>query len=118
MSNGIHPMNPTGGTNNRSHHAGRLVSCRRRTVTAREGSRITRAKIHSKKVRKNATIATIDNATETIKENRKNHQYSDRDALPLKSMYFWKHVLIDSVKLTQSALSLLLPNSSGPRRWP
>ena len=71
MSNGIQPMNPTGGTNNRSHHAGRLVSCRRRTVTAREGSSITRVKIHSKKVRKNVANATMDNAAETIRENRR-----------------------------------------------
>ena len=32
-------------------------------------------------------------------EKRKNHQNSERCALPLKTAYFEKHVLIDSVKL-------------------
>ena len=34
----------------------------------------------------------------TIKTNKKNHQNSDRDALPEKVLYFEKHVFIDSLK--------------------
>ena len=33
-----------------------------------------------------------------IKTKRKNHQYSDRDALPEKVLYFEKHIFIDSIK--------------------
>ena len=35
----------------------------------------------------------------TMKVKRKNHQYSDLEARPLKSMYFPKQVLIDSVNV-------------------
>ena len=38
-------------------------------------------------------------AIRTMKVRRKNHDYSEREARPLKTMYFWKQVLIDSVKL-------------------
>ena len=69
------------------------MSCRRLTCTARDGSRITSRRIHP-----------ITGMKDSPNPRSTNHQYSDRDALPLKSMYLLKHVLIDSEKVKTLAL--------------
>ena len=70
-----------------------LVSCNRRAPTANDGSTTPSEIIHP--------ITGIKFKTRfTIKVNRKNHQYSEREARSPKSMYFWKQVFIDSVKDT------------------
>ena len=87
-------MNVIGGTKSRSHQAERSISWSRRTCTAKEGRSRINLKIHP--ITGMNTIATVNNT---------NHQYSDRDALPLKLMYLLKHVLIDSAKVKTLTLS-------------
>ena len=83
------PTKVMGGTKSRSHQAERFMSCNRRTCTDSDGKSSTNLKIHP-----------ITGMKLRPKLSSVNHQYSDRDARPLKLMYFWKHVLIASVKLT------------------
>lgn len=87
----IIPANPEPMGSN-IHHPVRLVSCNRLAVTAKEGNKRANPMMIPRKGIQKVTIRTM-------KENRKNHQYSGREALPLKSMYFWKQVLMESVKL-------------------
>jgi len=78
------------GINSRSaHQPDLLVSCNRRTSTAREGSRNIRLMISE------TTRLKIAMITVTTKQNKANHQYSDRVARPVKSTYFVRQVLTE-----------------------
>ena len=72
------------------HQPLRLVSCSLLVAAAIDGNNVA-SEIKPLKMELNSDVATLAKIT-----NKKNHQYSERDALPLKSAYLVKHVLTDS----------------------
>ena len=84
-------MKPITGTKAIScHHPLRFVSCNLLVAAANAGSRVP---IEKRPLR----IGLIIEMAKLAKtKNSMNHQYSEREALPLKSAYLPKHTLIDS----------------------
>lgn len=84
-------MKPITGTKAIScHHPLRFVSCSLLVAADNAGSSVPREK------RPLRSGLIIEVAKLTKAKNSMNHQYSERDALPLKSAYLPKHTLIDS----------------------
>ena len=72
------------------HHPLRFVSCSLRVAAAMIGNIVPSEK-------RMLTVGEIAwAAIPPRKQNKANHQYSERDALPLKSAYFEKQTLIES----------------------
>ena len=80
------------------------MSCNLLTATDNCGSRIiilNKIKVTPYSLKEKLKIRTSMAVAKEliIKTKRKNHQNSDRDALPEKVLYFEKHALIDFMKL-------------------
>jgi hypothetical protein len=107
MISKIHPIK--GISPSSSNHPLRFVSCSLRAPTARQGKRVPRLKrIDTVSL---ITVAAIEAKT----TNRVHHQYSDRDARPLKSAYLEKHVLIDSTNVIVSPFIAKVDDSNDQR---
>ena len=87
ISNTNTPTMVIGGTRRRSHQAERSMSCNRRTCTDSDGKSSANLMSHPM-----TGINPNTNVSST------NHQYSEREARPLKSMYLLRQVLVDSIK--------------------
>ena len=90
-------MNPS---QSNCHHPDLFMSCSRLAPTAKLGNSKPRATkvviipVESGSV-PSKILSAIDPTVPIKKLNKKNHQYSDLEALPLKSAYFFKHVSTD-----------------------
>lgn len=96
----IRMMAPTRGIKPRNiHHPDLSMSCRRRTLSPSEGSKVASDQMYPSQVMLSTPPITAKAAL-TMKVKRQNHQYSLREARPLKSQYLLKAMLTAWPKLT------------------